>query len=102
VERLRSNHAISAALSGITAAVVGVIANLALYFALHTLFSRSRSLHAGILRMDVPVASSLDWTALVITLAAAGLIFGRKWSVLRTIGACAVFGCLASLIEAAT
>jgi chromate transporter len=102
VERLRSNETISAALSGITAAVVGVIANLALYFALHTLFSRSRGFHAGILRVDVPMVGSLDWTALAITLAAAGLIFGLKWSVLRTIGACAVFGCLASLIEAAT
>nr|WP_254781006.1 chromate transporter [Modestobacter sp. DSM 44400] len=41
VERLRGNAALSAALSGITAAVVGVIANLAVYFALHTLFARS-------------------------------------------------------------
>ena len=39
VERLRDNHALSSALAGITAAVVGVIANLALYFAMHTLFT---------------------------------------------------------------
>jgi chromate transporter len=39
VERLRDNHALSSALTGITAAVVGVIANLALYFATHTLFT---------------------------------------------------------------
>ncbi len=40
IERLHGNRSLSAALTGITAAVVGVIANLALYFTLHTLFSR--------------------------------------------------------------
>jgi chromate transporter len=102
VERLRGNRTISAALSGITAAVVGVIANLALYFALHTLFTRSRHYDPGILRVDLPVLDSLSWTALVITVVAAGLIFGRGWSVLRTIGLCAVLGILAALIDAGT
>ena len=43
VERLRNNHALTAALTGITAAVVGVIANLAVYFAAHTLFTQTRT-----------------------------------------------------------
>jgi hypothetical protein len=47
VERLRGNHSLSVALTGITAAVVGVIANLALYSAVHTLFATSHSLHWG-------------------------------------------------------
>src|ERR687893_630152 len=47
VERLRGNHTLSAALTGITAAVVGVIANLAVYFAVHTLFSDTRTITAG-------------------------------------------------------
>src|SRR5262249_49655357 len=44
VERLRGNHAVTAALSGITACVVGVIANLAFYFAVHTLFRRTTTI----------------------------------------------------------
>ena len=47
VERLRNNHALTAALTGITAAVVGVIANLAVYFAAHTLFTQTRDLAVG-------------------------------------------------------
>ncbi|MEJ7628944.1 MAG: chromate efflux transporter [Nocardioidaceae bacterium] len=92
VERLRGNASISAALSGVTAAVVGVIANLALFFALHTLFTESRRYSSGVLRIDLPVLSSLDGQAVIIALIAAGLIFRLKWSVLRTIGACAAIG----------
>ena len=43
MERLRGNRSLSAALTGITAAVVGVIANLGVYFAVHTLFSETRT-----------------------------------------------------------
>ena len=54
VERLRGNRALSAALTGITAAVVGVIANLGLYFAVHTLFATSRTITAGPLHLQLP------------------------------------------------
>ena len=54
VERLRGNHGLASALTGITAAVVGVIANLALYFALHTLFDDTRRITDGPFRFDVP------------------------------------------------
>ena len=54
VERLRGNHALSAALTGITAAVVGVIANLALYFAVHTLFSDTNRTTWGPIGLDLP------------------------------------------------
>jgi hypothetical protein len=46
-ERLRSNHALVGALTGITAAVVGVIANLALSFAINTLFAQTYTIDAG-------------------------------------------------------
>ncbi len=59
VERLRGNKSLSAALTGITAAVVGVIANLAVYFATHTLFGESHVLEAGPLHLDVPVLTTL-------------------------------------------
>ncbi len=98
VERLRGHTAISAALSGITAAVVGVIANLAVYFSLHTLFTRSVRYHSGLVRLDVPVPGSLRVSALLITAAAAVMIFRLRWSVLRTIGACAVLGLLSATV----
>ena len=98
VERLRNNHHLTAALTGITAAVVGVIANLAVFFALHTLFDRSRQVTWGPVDLDIPILSSADPVAFGITAIALGLIFGRKWSTLRTLGVCAVLGLASTLI----
>src|SRR5215211_255422 len=98
VERLRNNHHLTAALTGITAAVVGVIANLAVFFALHNLFDRSRQLTWGPVDLDVPILSSWDPTAFAITAIALLLIFGRKWSTLRTLGVCAVLGLISTLV----
>ncbi|MGK2875981.1 MAG: chromate efflux transporter [Nocardioides sp.] len=92
VERLRANTHLTAALNGITAAVVGVIANLAIYFSLHTLFDSSRQFTDGPFDLDVPVLGSWDPVAFAITAVALGLVFWRGWSPLRTLGACAVVG----------
>jgi len=72
--------------------VVGVIANLAAFFALHTLFDETRHVSAGILQVDVPVLSSADPVAFVITAVALVLMLGRGWSPLRTLGLCALLG----------
>jgi chromate transporter len=98
VERLRNNHHLTAALTGITAAVVGVIANLAAFFALHNLFDQSRQLTGGPVHLDIPVLSSWDPVAFAITAVALVLIFGRKWSTMRTLGVCAVLGLVSTLI----
>jgi chromate transporter len=98
VERLRSNHHLTAALTGITAAVVGVIANLAVFFALHNLFDRSRVVTWGPVDLDVPILTSWDPVAFAITGVALALIFGRKWSTMRTLGVCAVLGLVSTLI----
>jgi chromate transporter len=92
VERLRGNQGLTAALTGITAAVVGVIANLALYFALHTLFSERTVATWGPLDLELPRFASLQPVPLAITLAAAVMVFWLRWSVLRTLGACALLG----------
>ncbi|MCY7396421.1 MAG: chromate efflux transporter [Nocardioides sp.] len=92
VERLRSNQHLSAALTGITASVVGVIANLAVFFALHALFDENRRLHAGPLQLDLPVLASWDPVAFAITGIALVVIFARGWSPLRTLGLCALLG----------
>lgn len=98
VERLRSNHHLTAALTGITAAVVGVIANLAVFFALHNLFDRSRRETWGPVDLDLPVLSTWDPVAFAITAVALALIFWRRWSTMRTLGACAVLGLVATLV----
>jgi chromate transporter len=97
VERLRGNHSLSAALTGITAAVVGVIANLALYFAVHTLFATSRPLSWGPLRLELPELASLRPVPLVITATALVMIFRLRWSVPRTLAVCAGLGLTAAL-----
>jgi chromate transporter len=101
VERLRGNRDLAAALAGITAAVVGVIASLALFFALHTLFGETRHLVAGPVDAEYPVLSSVDWAALAITALGGALVFWRGWSVLRTLGACALAGVVLGLALAA-
>jgi len=99
VERLRNNHHLTAALTGITAAVVGVIANLAVFFALHNLFVRARTVVWGPLDVDIPVFGSWDPTAFAITAIALALIFWRKWSTLRTLATCALVGLAAQLLH---
>ncbi|GAB2628441.1 chromate transporter [Paractinoplanes abujensis] len=97
IERLRGNEGISAALTGITAAVVGVIANLGLYFALHTLFARTDTVDAGIIHLTVPDPGTLRPVPLAITVVAVALIFWRKWSVLRVLAVCGLLGLVAGL-----
>ncbi len=99
VERLRSNQHLSAALTGITAAVVGVIANLALFFSLHALFEENRRLSSGPLELDLPVLSSWDPVAFAITGVALVVIFARGWSPLRTLGLCALLGIVAHAVR---
>ena len=98
VERLRHNRSLTAALTGITAAVVGVIANLAVYFAAHTLFTQSQDWSLGAIHAQIPVATSISLPAVALTVVACLLIFIVKWSVLRTLGACAILGVLTQIL----
>jgi chromate transporter len=98
MERLRGNRSLSAALAGITAAVVGVIADLGVYFAVHTLFSETS--RVGPLVLELPDPTTLRPVPLVIALVAALLLFRVRWSVLRTLGVCAVLGLVAGLAGA--
>jgi chromate transporter len=92
VERLRGNRALSAALSAITAAVVGVILNLAVWFALHALFGEVRErrfLSAGV---DVPVLATVNVAAVALALAAVIAVFRFKAGTLPVLAACAAAG----------
>jgi chromate transporter len=94
VERLRQNRALSAALAAITAAVVGVILNLAIWFAIHTLFGEVGELRFLSGTVDIPVMSTLDGAALALALAAAVAVFRFRAGVLPVLGACAAVGIL--------
>ncbi|SSC25682.1 Chromate transporter, long chain, partial [Klenkia terrae] len=97
MERLRGNRSLSAALTGITAAVVGVIANLGVYFAVHTLFRESSAASWGSFALEVPDVGTLRWVAVVLTVVAAVLLFRLKLPVLKTLGICAGLGLAAGL-----
>ena len=92
IERLRHNKALAGALSAITAAVVGVVLNLAVWFGLHYLFREVAPQQLGPLSLDVPVVSSIDLVALLLAAAALVAMFRFKVGVLPVLGACAVSG----------
>jgi len=94
VERLRGNRALNAALSAITAAVVGVILNLAIWFALHSLFAEVRPVEWGLLDFELPVMGSIKVPALMLTLAALFAMFRLKLSALWVLAGCAAAGML--------
>lgn len=97
IEGLRGNASLSAALTSITAAVVGVIANLSVFFAAHTLFDRTRTVTSGPLEMTLPMWSTIDSRAVAVAALAFGLVFGTKLGVLRVLGLCAAAGAALSL-----
>src|SRR5262249_16736168 len=85
IERLRNVAKLNAALSAITAAIVGVILNLAIWFAIHTIFGATVAVRSWPLAFDAPVLSSLDPWALGLTLAAAFAIFRVNWGMIPTL-----------------
>lgn len=90
IERLRGNKGLAGALSAITAAVVGVILNLSIWFALHTLFRETVPVQAFPLNFDMPVLRSVSIPALVLAIAAATAIFRFKLGMLTVLaGSCA-------------
>lgn len=92
IDRLGQAVWLKGGLAAVTAAVVGVIANLTAWFALHVLFARVATLEAGPLRLSWPDLASFDWRAGALAVAALVLAFGAKWGVLRLLGAAALGG----------
>ena len=97
IESLRNNKALSAALGAITAAVVGVIANLAIWFALHTLFGEVREQHLTGLTLQLPALSTLSLPALAISIAAVVALFRFKVGMIATLLGCSAAGILMHL-----
>lgn len=70
IEALRGNRLLSAALTAITAAVVGVIVNLAVWFGIHTIFADVTEMSFGVVRASIPAPGSVDPTILALTVVA--------------------------------
>jgi len=98
IEALRTKPVLSAALSTITAAVVGVVLNLGVWFALHTLFAEPGERRLGILRTYVPDLGSVNLAALAIALVAAVLLLRFHVGMLKSLGICALLGMGAHLM----
>jgi chromate transporter len=92
VERLRGNEALTAALTAITAAVVGVMLNLAVWFALHVLFGRVAVVSEYGLHLSVPVLETLDWRALLLAVGALIATLRLRLGVLPVLAVCAAAG----------
>ena len=80
IEQLRANKALSGALSAITAAIVGVILNLAIWFAINAMFRQTVRVSSGPFGFDAPVFVSADPAAILLALGAAIAMFWLKWS----------------------
>jgi len=94
IEQLRANQRLSGALAAITAAVVGVILNLTIWFALHVLFARVAEARAGPLRWYAFDAATLDWKAAALALVAAVLMLRLHRGLVETVAVMAALGVL--------
>jgi chromate transporter len=94
IEALRGNKALAGALSAITAAVVGVILNLSIWFALHTLFRHTVPIQGFGFSFDAPVLASVDLPALALSVAAATAIFRFNVGMLVVLAASCITGIL--------
>jgi chromate transporter len=97
IEALRGNKALAGALSAITAAVVGVILNLSIWFALHTLFRRTFPVQGFGLAFDAPAMRSVDLPALALSIVAATAIFRFNVGMLPVLAGSCIIGILLRL-----
>jgi chromate transporter len=98
IETLRGNKGLAGALGAITAAVVGVILNLSIWFALHTVFRETTPVRSFGLSFDMPVLSSIDFPALVLAVAAATAVFRFNVGMLWVLGGSCVAGIVMRLM----
>jgi chromate transporter len=98
VEAIRGRAGLSAALAAITAAVVGVVLNLAVWFALHVLFAKIAEIHQWGLRLLVPDLASLDPLSLILSAAALVALLRFKLGMLPVLAGAAACGLVLRLL----
>ena len=92
IEQLTAQPRLKGALESITAAVVGVILNLSIWFSLHVLFAELSSRQSGPFKLLVPDWYSLDWRVLAVGIVSAVMLLWRHQSLMRTLGVAALMG----------
>ncbi|HEY2345009.1 MAG TPA: chromate efflux transporter [Xanthomonadaceae bacterium] len=98
IERLRGNEALAASLAAITAAIVGVIASLAFWFAVHFLFAATRVQALPGIAIDLPVPESIRWPALALTACAFTAAFVLRLPTMVVLLASSLLGIAAYLL----
>ena len=99
IEQLRSNRKLSGALAAITAAVVGVILNLSIWFALHVLFGHVQEMRSGIFRWYAVDIATLDIGAAVLAIIAGLLAFVFHRGLITTIVIMAALGIAVKMLS---
>lgn len=94
MEGLRQNRALAAALTAITAAVVGVILNLAIWFAIHVIWREVVTLSAGPMALQLPVLGSIDWIAAGLSACALLAVFRFNIGMVKVLAGSALAGVL--------
>lgn len=92
IDRLGNAVRLKGGLAAVTAAVVGVIANLTAWFLLHVLFAGVGEEKFGVLRLYTPDWLTFDWRAALLAAIACYLVFKVNWSVIRVLALCAAGG----------
>ncbi len=98
IEKMQGSRALAGGLAAVTAAVVGVIANLALWFALHVLFRAQAGITWGMLQVDLPILSSIDPVAAALALIAAVALFRFRFGVFGTLALTSACGLATALL----
>jgi chromate transporter len=98
IEKLRHNQRVAGALAAVTACVVGVIADLGIWFAINVLFGSVDEISAEPFHLLRPVWTSIEGWAVAIALASGFLIFRTKLGLLRVLGLAAVAGLVLELV----
>jgi chromate transporter len=99
VEQLRANRRLSGALAAITAAVVGVILNLTVWFALHVLFASVSEMRAGPLRWYAFDLWAIDWKVACLALVAGAVAFILHRGLLELVAIMAALGIAVRLLS---
>jgi chromate transporter len=98
IDWIASQARLRGALTAITAAVVGVILNLSIWFALHVFFSEVSMEKFGPLVVWWPQLDSLDWRVILLSLACAVMLLRLHWSISRVLSLAALGGVALSLV----
>ncbi len=99
IDRLATLPRLSGALNCVTAAVVGVILNLSIWFALHVFFTQVTTWRAGPLRLALPDPQTIEPLTLALAAVAAGLLLWRRWPLLPVLALMAVAGLLGGVLS---